>query len=297
MAKKHRSPSYPALSLTEAVDRAKTLYAKEGRNKMALGAAVRGWGYSEKSSGGMVAVAALKAWGLLDDEGSGAARRVWLSQRGLAIVRDNREVSADREELLALAAAEPKVVSMLYDEFGADPVSDENLRYFLESHEYNPNAVKDIIKVYRDALSYLARETADGTGEENGGTGEEHEVSIGDMVQWESGGALQFSAPKRVRAIEVHYGNKWAFVEGSDTGIPVKELTIEAKGSSTVNPPPPILPEEPRAKQERLEGRLSKTTTYQLLISGDLGPREIGKLIKVLQAQKEILSDDGEDPS
>jgi hypothetical protein len=296
MAKKHRSPSYPALPLTEAVDRAKVLYGKEGRNKMAIHAAVRGWGYSEKSSGGMAAIAALKAWGLLEDEGSGKERRVWLSPRGLTIVRDKRENSPDRTKHLSESAAEPKVVSLLYEEFGAEPVSDDNLRYFLESHEYNPNAVKDIIAVYRDALSYLTNETGGESGDGGGGTGEENQVSVGDMVQWESGGVLQFAAPRRVRALEVHHGAKWAFVEGSDTGIPVKELTVEAKGSGVVNPPP-VLPEEPRAKQERLEGRLSKTTTYQLLISGDLGPREIGKLIKVLQAQKEVLADDGEDPS
>lgn len=295
MAKKHRSPSYPALSLSDAVDRAMVLYQKEGRNKVAIHAAVQGWGYSQKSSGGMASVAALKTWGLLEDEGTGASRRVWLSPHGLDIVRDNRPNSSERAKRLAEMALAPKIIATLHEQFGSDPVSDENLRYFLESAEYNPNAVKDIIKVYRDALSYVE----DDAGPLEGRTDEEEiekpEVSVGDMVQWTSQGTLQFQEAKRVRALEFHHGDQWAFVDGSETGIPVAELTIESKSTQSGKNPAPFLAEEPKTSQERLEGRLSKTTTYQLLVSGDLGPKEIGKLIRVLEAQKEVLSDDEED--
>jgi hypothetical protein len=31
------------------------------------------------------------------------------------------------------------------------------------------------------------------------------------------------------------------------------------------------------------------------VVSGDLGPKEIGKLIKLLEAQKAVLSDDDEE--
>jgi len=44
--------------------------------------------------------------------------------------------------------------------------------------------------------------------------------------------------------------------------------------------------------KEWLRGPLSKTTGYRLLVSGEVGPREIGKLIKLLEAQKMVLEDD-----
>ena len=45
-------------------------------------------------------------------------------------------------------------------------------------------------------------------------------------------------------------------------------------------------------EKEWLRGLLSKTTGYRLLVSGEVGPREIGKLIKLLEAQKMVLEDD-----
>lgn len=107
---------------------------------------------------------------------------------------------------------------------------------------------------------------------------------------------MQFAEPRRVRAIEQHGGDDWVFVEGSDAGIPMEEVIVEARVANPVESGRsiPILPEEPKAHQEKFEGRLSRNTTYQLLISGDLGPKEIGNLIKVLQTHKEVLSDDEE---
>ena len=41
---------------------------------------------------------------------------------------------------------------------------------------------------------------------------------------------------------------------------------------------------------------VGRETKVRLLVSGgDMGPREIGKLIKLLKAQQAVLSDDDED--
>ncbi len=47
-----------------------------------------------------------------------------------------------------------------------------------------------------------------------------------------------------------------------------------------------------QGEREWLRGSLSKETSYRLIVPGDLGPKEIGKLIKILKAQKAVLSDD-----
>ena len=45
-------------------------------------------------------------------------------------------------------------------------------------------------------------------------------------------------------------------------------------------------------EREYLRGVLSRDKSYRLLVSGDIGPKELGKMIKLLQAQKAILEDE-----
>jgi len=44
---------------------------------------------------------------------------------------------------------------------------------------------------------------------------------IGDLIQWENQGQLQFEEPRKVSWISDDL--KWLLVEGSNTGIPVAE--------------------------------------------------------------------------
>ena len=48
-----------------------------------------------------------------------------------------------------------------------------------------------------------------------------------------------------------------------------------------------------KGEREWLRGPLSREVGYRLLVSGDVGPKEIGKLIKLLEAQKEVLDEEG----
>lgn len=79
----------------------------------------------------------------------------------------------------------------------------------------------------------------------------------------------------------------------------MNEVTLQEKGNEIKSQlPPPTFAEVSRAsgfEREWLRGPLSKDATYRLIVTGDLGPKEIGKLIKMLEAQKEILSDDDEE--
>jgi hypothetical protein len=61
---------------------------------------------------------------------------------------------------------------------------------------------------------------------------------VGDFVQWESQGALQFEEPRRVRWISDD--GAWLAVEGSGTGIPVREVSID----KNKGPKPPPIPSE-----------------------------------------------------
>lgn len=124
------------------------------------------------------------------------------------------------------------------------------------------------------------------------------EAKVGDSVQVEIGRAFQLEKAARVRAVQDHDGKKWVFVDGSQTGIPMEQVVVQGKASP---PPsgaaaPPTLPEDTvpirHSEREWLRGPLSKESSYRLIVSGDLGPKEIGKLIKLLEAQKAVLADD-----
>lgn len=44
-----------------------------------------------------------------------------------------------------------------------------------------------------------------------------------------------------------------------------------------------------------MRGRLSKETDFRLLVTGDIGSKEIARLIKLLEAQKLVLDEDDAD--
>src|SRR4051794_41034670 len=107
--KRERSPSYPAISLGPAVEKAKDLYAIERSYLTPIDTILKDWGYRPRSGAGLVTVAALLKFGLLEDEGSGPNRKAKITEFAQRIIRDNREESPDRERLLREAALRPQI--------------------------------------------------------------------------------------------------------------------------------------------------------------------------------------------
>src|SRR5436305_2614833 len=84
--RKGRSPRYPGIALDLAVQRARQLWEKERVYPTNVQTALSHWGYAPKSGGGAVAIAALKSFGLIEDNGSGDARTVQLTERAQQIL-------------------------------------------------------------------------------------------------------------------------------------------------------------------------------------------------------------------
>lgn len=51
--------------------------------------------------------------------------------------------------------------------------------------------------------------------------------TVGDEVMWQSQGELQWEKPKKITKIEEYKGQKFAFFEDSETGIPIDQLISE----------------------------------------------------------------------
>lgn len=70
-----------------------------------------------------------------------------------------------------------------------------------------------------------------------------------------------------------------------DMAAPLRVQETQTRDLQTV-----VQPSE--SEREWLRGPLSREVSYRLFVSGDVGPKEIGKLIKLLQAQKDVLDDE-----
>ena len=309
-SKRDRSPKFPYISLPKAVERIEVLYSKAKRYDARVSDIAKDWDLSAKSSSTDRNVAAIQSFGLIEDSGSGENRKIKLSELGARVLLDTRP--GVREGLLAEAALKPPAIAE-YASKWADGRPDE--AHALSQLQFEGGFTADAAKTFLRVFDETIRFTSPRQHDKNDATTESQireevqarpEPEIGDLVQIEIDGALVLPSPSRLRAVETHGGKKWAFVSGSDTGVPMEQVIFQSKGI----PPapggftsPPTLPDAQTApahgtvvaakgEREWLRGPLSKEVSYRLIVSGDLGPREIGKLIKLLEAQKLVLQDD-----
>jgi hypothetical protein len=107
---------------------------------------------------------------------------------------------------------------------------------------------------------------------------EQKTVNIGDLVQWASEGVDQFNTPSRVRAVQMHDQQEWAFVEGSKTGMPVSELTVVTSASAVMEKAlsdliaPPLMSETLKRSAASLSAEHAAKTADSSLPPG-AGPR------------------------
>lgn len=309
---KGRGPSYPILSLRTAIDRVSKLFKEEGKALVYSSVVVAHWGYSEKSSGGRQLISTLLQYGLLRDEGSGDQRKLAVSPLALDILLHD-EGSAERAKAVKTAARSPKLFADILSHYAADGAlpSDTNLKRFLiMERNISQDATDAVIKNFRDTVSYAKLlESSDSKADDRPVAEAKPKPDglrpeVGDLIQWESGGVLQFDPPRKVRALTEADGVTWVFVEGSMSGIQMSETTVVDRPIKAAIVPP-VLPEAgavvasavavASGERECLRGPLSKEVSYRLFITGDLKSRELGKLIKLLQAQKAVLEDDDEE--
>lgn len=310
---KARSPNYPALSLPKSLEFAGKVYAKNHTHKAEPLVVAQAMGYSSMNGKSLTAVSALKKFGLLEE----VDKQLRITRSALTMLVEPN-TSAERAETLVEAAFLPDLFAELRTEYGDVPPSDELLLSYLLRLGFLLSTVDVPIRAYRETLEMVAEvkslcsidagksnpSVPAANGAEMEGRGEaKQDIAVGDLVQWEANGALQFERPRTVRALREHDGQGWVFVDGSDTGLPLDEVILERKAAELglERATPPVMPDLGRSYQmgdgerEWLRGPLSKNVSYRLLVSGDMGAKEIGKLIRLLTAQKLVLEDNDDD--
>lgn len=153
--KRPRSPSYPAIGLEQALERARVIYEHEHRNQAPITAILQHWGYKPGSGAGNVAVAALRKFGLLEADGSGASRRGRLTDLALRILLDVREDSPERLNAIQAAALEPSIHQELLAKYPEGLPSDPTMiSYLTMERQFTDGAARELVSELRETLAF-----------------------------------------------------------------------------------------------------------------------------------------------
>jgi hypothetical protein len=108
-------------------------------------------------------------------------------------------------------------------------------------------------------------------------------LEVGDYVQWTSDGVDQFKPAQKVRQIQ----DRHAWVDGSQTGIPMGEVTVVPVPVAKLTTPVKSGP----SNKEGDGNEISVLVTAQgrLQISADLNVKGLGKLKEMLEQYEQIL--------
>lgn len=252
-ARQGRSPAFPFIPLGKALERVEAFRIAEGgrpRHFSPIASACAAWAMGSKTGPAQQTIAALGHFGLLEFEGTGEKRSARPTELALNILLDKQPVSAERDELIRQAALKPVIHNELWAKWQANLPSEPTLEtYLVRDRHFSESGARDLIVEYKNTIAFakLAQPAIIPSADET-----DVRPKVGDLVQFEIAGALQFKAPKAVRAINELDGKHWVFVEGETAGIPMEQVTIVGSGAQPATNTAPILPIEPGWHEERL---------------------------------------------
>jgi hypothetical protein len=293
-----RSPAYPYVSLKRAVELAKKTFEYAKHSEADVLGLYKFWGFKGETGSSKKTLAAMRYFGLL--ERAHASKNIKLSARAKRILLDPDATEA-RSKALVEAFLSPAMYKYCWELWGNEMPHDNAVKsHLMFKKGFNHATVDGFLDDYKTSVAYSGIASSATIQSEDDPKDDEKTPEVGDLVQWESAGQIQFAQPRKVRAIQDHDGQPWVFVEGSETGIPMTEVAVIERAPNPAAGHQPLVPPslaEVLAPKERewIRGPLAKDVSYRIIVSGDLGPKEIAKLIKMLQAQKDILSDDDEE--
>ena len=297
-----RSPAYPSMSLEDAVAAVKKIEAQYRGSPVDREDGAKLLGYSGGTGPANKALAALASYGLVERAGKGMMR---VTSRARSIIHPDSDENRDRE--LVQAALEPKLFKELRERFeDIDVPPMDGVVTYLNREGFNPTAVGPAAKAFINTMQFIQSRRESESHVVTGFDGAEYDspdddnsfggASVGDLIQWENQGALQFETPRRVRWVSDD--GDWLAVEGSETGIPMSQAIIEQAAPHK----PPTVPRETPSHETpanvagfsewfRAKVGADKLVTINFKGEGEIGPKEIEKMIRVLEAQKLALED------
>jgi len=163
--KKGRSPSYPAITLEAAIQRAQQLWDAERQHPTPIDTIVKHWKYKSLSGPASLTLAALKKYGLIENVGAGQARRAQVTDLAVDILANPDE--GVRRAAIQRAALSPAIHRELWDTFKNELPSNENLRWVLTRQRVPPfteTGADEFIPQYRHTLTFAQLTASDSVG-------------------------------------------------------------------------------------------------------------------------------------
>jgi len=111
-------------------------------------------------------------------------------------------------------------------------------------------------------------------------------LQVGDYVQWTSDGVDQFKPARKVTQIQ----DRHVWVDGSQTGIPISEVTVvepPALSVAMLTTPAKCRPSDKKGDGNEIS--VLVTPQGRLQISADLDVKGLGKLKRMLEQYEQIL--------
>src|SRR6266496_2979947 len=242
-ATRDRSPSFPFIPLRTAIER---LIAFEEHHKRAAVPPDRigpAWGMKPNTSQAQQTIAALKAYGLLETQRGDVGRAIAVSDDGRTYLRAQQD--SIKQEVIRRAAMRPKQIETYWRDWGSDrPADAACLDALVLKGGFSQDGAEKFLRVYDGTIAFAGLSKSDkmSADADKDGDGEDESdppppaVKVGDYVQWTSGGSDQFRVPRKV--IGIFPDGQHVQVFGSNTGVPMDELTVvEAPAAGTVTPP------------------------------------------------------------
>lgn len=249
---RERSPRAPIITLRKAVERAQEFYDVNKRHSVRVESAFAAWNYKPKSSGARQTLATLIMYGILQDTGSGADRKVQLTETAWRYLVDERP-EPKTAALKAMAQA-PKIMAELLDAWGSEPPSEaECLAQLHIDRGFTEDTARDVLAIYKDNIAFAPM---GGPAKVRAGAGDEERDAAERLNDF-----VDAVAPAEFRRA----------------------------------PPPPPAREQQvsmmSGERELVTGLLSKGASFRVIVNGTIGVKEIDRLIRKLELDKEILAD------
>lgn len=257
--KRVRSPNYPAISLSEAVPRIKSIFEREHTHPADSNTLAQALGYSGTNGASDAVLSALKKYGLLEDAGN---REYKLSPNAIDIVL-HQPGEPERVKAISEAAFAPPLFAELHDDLGINPPpSENNLRVRLLKRNFNPRSVGEAVRAYLDTIEFLSEEAP---GFAAGSTGDVKPVSSA-AEQPTNEPPLQSPKPP---------------------------ASNPARQEQNAPPPAPVHavapPQLPAVGDSVLVFRISRDSEARVTFSGQVTQEAIGKLLLLLEASKDTF--------
>lgn len=250
-----RSPSYPNMSLEDAVEAVRKVEQLYRGSAVDRTEAARLIGYTTLSGPANKALAALASYGLVERAGKGEMR---VTKGAQAILHPND--TTERNRYLVEAALSPELFQGLQERFPGIVPPEDGVRSYLSRLGFNQNAIRPAAKAYLETLSYL----------EKVGASVSHGAQPSEATESPLEDDEEVSMSESAQSVQVRPApgaGRSFMLERPSSGLSAGET-------------------------EWLRIKVGPDKVVRLIAQGEMGAKEIGRLIRMLEAQKEILEEE-----